>query len=371
MLKRRSDWRFYVRQALASIGLLLCIVAVQTHAGATTDVFGRSSNAASAPQAIHQRALPLPAPLRKVLVAGLVLQGELNRHLQAALSQQRTGQTHAMAWSVVLFSFIYGVLHAVGPGHGKLAVGAYLMSHQARITQAVFLSLWAALVQAGSAIVLVGGFAWLFHARMHDLMSYAEKLDLLSYAAMSAVGLWTLWSIITRRDCCDEVLKLDLTHSVADKDQSDHTEAYLGQARGMRRVGRRGAWRQPQNSSSWVVRQIVLTGLAVGIRPCVGAIFVLLAALANGIFMIGVLASLAMAAGVALTVLLVGLASVGINRALVPQELPSAAGRLAAWQRPGESIRRGLALTGALFITVFSLLECAAILSGFTATTLT
>jgi len=130
----------------------------------------------------------------------------------------------------------------------------------------------------------------------------------------------------------------------------------------MRRQGR-GAWRQSREGSGWIVRQMLLTGLAVGIRPCVGAIFVLLAALANGIFLTGVLATLAMAAGVALTVLLVGLASVGVNRAI--------SRRLAAWRRPSEQIRRGLALSGALFITVFSILECLAILSGFTATTLT
>jgi len=353
---------------LASIGLLLCIVAAQTHARATTDVFGRSSDAANAPAPAQQHALSLPAPLRQWLVAGLVWQGELNRHLQTALSQQRTGRGNAVTWSVILFSFVYGVLHAVGPGHGKLAVGAYLMSRRAHIAHAALLSVWAALVQAASAILLVGGFAWLFHSHMRDLMSYAEKLDLLSYVAMSAVGLWTLWTIITRRDCCDDVVQLDLTRGAAKRDHAgdqagDHAEVYLGQARGMRSKGRRGVWRQSQDSSGWVIRQIVLTGLAVGIRPCVGAIFVLLAALANGIFATGIFACLAMAFGVALTVLLVGLASVGVNRAIFSH--------LAAWQRPGEQIRRALALIGALFITVFSLLECAAILLGFTAATLT
>lgn len=359
MLKLRPLRRSYVKQALAAIAIVLFLLAAPGRTFASTDVFGRSSDAASAPASAPQKVLPLPAPIRRLLVAGLQLQGELNRHLQVALAQQRTGETHMVAWSIVLFSFIYGVLHAVGPGHGKLAVGAYLMSHRARLTHAAFLSTWAALVQAGSAILLVGGFAWVFHSGMRELMTYAEKLDLFSYLAMSAVGLWTLWSILTRRDCCDYVAKIDLTHGTSSADQA---ETYLGQARGMRCQGR-GAWRQSREGSGWIVRQMLLTGLAVGIRPCVGAIFVLLAALANGIFLTGVLATLAMAAGVALTVLLVGLASVGVNRAI--------SRRLAAWRRPSEQIRRGLALSGALFITVFSILECLAILSGFTATTLT
>ena len=106
----------------------------------------------------------------------------------------------------------------------------------------------------------------------------------------------------------------------------------------------------------WLARQILMTGLAVGIRPCAGAIFVLIAALANGVFMTGVLSAFAMAAGVALTVLVIGLAGLGLNR--------FAAGRNFARRQTLEQIRMRVALAGAVFICLFAAWQVFVLLSG-------
>jgi ABC-type nickel/cobalt efflux system permease component RcnA len=105
-----------------------------------------------------------------------------------------------------------------------------------------------------------------------------------------------------------------------------------------------------------------MTGVAVGVRPCVGAIFVLIAALANKVFIVGVLASLAMGAGVACTVLAIGMTSLSMNRMV---------SKVAVFRRHKiERVRFGLALAGALFITAFAAWQVFALVSGTQAASL-
>jgi hypothetical protein len=157
-----------------------------------------------------------------------------------------------------------------------------------------------------------------------------------------------------------------LDEGAGEADDSATNAAYLGASLARTRGGALGRPRwtpaRPRDGTVWIARQIFLTGLAVGIRPCVGAIFVLIAGLANGVFLTGVLSAFAIAAGVALTVLTIGLTSLGVNR-LVSTGAQSR-------RRALEQVRFRLAMGGALFITLFAAWQVFAILAGWQATSL-
>jgi ABC-type nickel/cobalt efflux system permease component RcnA len=91
----------------------------------------------------------------------------------------------------------------------------------------------------------------------------------------------------------------------------------------------------------------------VGLRPCSGAILVLLFTLANGIFWVGIISTLAMGVGVAITVSVVSLGMVGLQRGL---SLLGAERSL--------RLRQGLALTGSLLIALLGALQFYGIWSG-------
>jgi nickel/cobalt exporter len=356
-------------------GLLLCCVLVLLTPAHGADVFGRSPLANPAPAHVW----PMPQALRATLAAGMRWQGMLNARLADALEQVHAqGPAGAVGarWIIVLASFAYGVLHALGPGHGKLGVAAYLVSHRARFSHAAWLSAWSALAQALCAIGLVLALHAVFHDAPGVMLDRAAALELCSYLALLGVGAWTLWSVATRRDCCDvgavrarwpdtkRARALDALDATAPASTLYEQDTYLAHAL------RPGAarWRLPAPrhdapaSGVWVARQIFFTGLALGLRPCAGALFVLLTALAYGVLATGVLAALAMAAGVALTVLLIALASVGANRALT---------RRAVLNRPSlERLRRTLALGGAAFICVFAACQCVWLIAGLAAPSL-
>ncbi|VVE47646.1 hypothetical protein PEP31012_04523 [Pandoraea eparura] len=351
--------------------LWLLVLVTQTVGAQTVDVFGRTSSGAPSAANAQTPTSQTPAepqstmlgPVRWAVSASISLQSRLNARLQDKLAEQRDGTSMQAAWILMLLSFGYGVLHALGPGHGKLVVSAYLLSHRARVSHAVALSTWSACVQAISAIALVGGAAWIANAGLGGVLTRAATLELVSYFSLLCVGLFTVWSIVTRRDCCDEG-RITLARKpriglfgIKHDDHGAQQGHYLGGQLTRRRRVTPWARVDMNTGNAWIARQILMTGLAVGVRPCVGAIFVLIAALANGIFMVGVFSAFAMAAGVSLTVLAIGLASLGINRVV--------SNRSAARTQALQTIRSRFALAGAVFITLFAAWQTFALLAGW------
>jgi nickel/cobalt transporter (NicO) family protein len=267
------------------IGKLLLIAMLLVANGASAqnlDMFGRPASDASGASGTSgvsgvSTTLVQPAEkpqwMRQVVGTSIRWQSELNARLQDALPDRDAGLGSIAALTIVLLSFAYGVLHALGPGHGKTVVGTYLVSHPSRIGEAMLLGVWSATAQALSAIALVGGAAWLAKHGFDGVLTQAARLELVSYAALLLVGLWTAWSIVTRRDCCKPARVHFSSFRLIDAFDEDNA-AYLGSKLSMQRRTSR--------------QNIFLTGLAVGIRPCAGSIFVLIAGLDRGAFGVGV-----------------------------------------------------------------------------------
>ena len=57
------------------------------------------------------------------------LQADFNRDLTAALKGLKQGDAF---WWLGGISFLYGIVHAAGPGHGKVVISSYLVANEAR-----------------------------------------------------------------------------------------------------------------------------------------------------------------------------------------------------------------------------------------------
>lgn len=332
--------------------------------------------------------------MRVVLATGLIWQGELNAEIEDAASELQHASSPRIWLTLLLMSFVYGVLHAVGPGHGKFVVGTWLGSRRARVTQALLLSGWTACVQALSAIVLVIGAAWLSAEGLSNVLSQAESLEIISYALLCVAGLWALWGAVTNADCCFDpaAVRFATTRQRGrDEDNADagadaigeEGSAYLGAKLAfMRRDtsprtslrSSAGTWRdmptgisQRAGSNLWTrvrsstLGQILATGIAAGVRPCVGAIFVLVASVSAHVPWVGIASTFAMAAGVAITVTLVGLFGVSANRLIARAQR----------RRTLQRVQRVLSITGAVVIITFAGVQIALLLSGTMAASLT
>jgi ABC-type nickel/cobalt efflux system permease component RcnA len=302
------------------------------------DYFGRPDNPPTAtplPTITHRLPFVLPSPLRRALGALVSVQSRLNAEIRSQLRLVREGQSYRPAAAIVVVSFLYGVFHAAGPGHGKMVVGSYFLTHRSRISHGLAMSATAAFIQAMSAIILVGGLDLIFEMSARRILDQAATLEMISYGFIVALGLWMAWGVIRNRSCCAHAPhdhERDHGHSHARQDHH-HSE-------------------EPEHGR----RHILTTAAAVGLRPCSGAILVLVFTLANGIFAIGVLSTFAMAVGVAVTVTMVSVASLGLHRFM------ARLGR--ANQRFAQRIGKAASLGGALVIAAFGLLQLLGIWSG-------
>jgi ABC-type nickel/cobalt efflux system permease component RcnA len=313
------------------IVLLLATAAAQP---ALADAFGRPDDGAALPAVSHS-AIAVPRPVQTVFAGILAAQRALNGELRAELSQVRTGQSWRPAAMIVAISFLYGVLHAIGPGHGKFVIGGYFLTRRARIIHGLAMSGTAAMVQALSAIVWVGGLVVLLRISAAQVLSHAAAVEMTSYALIALLGLSMLWNVATRRACCAHGDDPGHDHHHDHHHDHDHDQPATG-------------------AREWV--RILGIAAAVGLRPCSGAILVLLFTLANAIFPVGILATLAMGLGVAITVSLVSLTTLGARRLA-----PALAGAGGAAR---ERLSRIFAYGGAVLITAFGLLQVFALWSG-------
>ncbi|QJT11063.1 hypothetical protein E8L03_20040 [Oceanidesulfovibrio marinus] len=169
-------------------------------------------------------------------------------------------------WMFLAVAFLYGVIHAAGPGHGKAFACAYFGSRPTRLGDAGLFSCIAMAAHVLSATLLVLGGA--FVLRMSGVLAvekYGAWLVTASYGLLAAVGLvFTVGAIRELRH-----------HWNVDADSPKE------ECRGS--------------------RGLVATAIAVGMAPCPGAAIVLVFALTQGLLLQGLAAMVAIAVGMSLT----------------------------------------------------------------------
>jgi nickel/cobalt exporter len=211
----------------------------------------------------------------------LALQSTFYRSIQAAVSALK--QDGAALWTVIGLGFAYGAFHAAGPGHGKAVIAAYLVSNERALAKAVALSFAAALVQALVAIALVGAVAVAFRATAATMTEVARLVELVSFAAVTALGAMLLWRKSAKLTAL-AALARDPRPVVPEAQACDHLHLPA-----------------PETLEATRWRELAGLVLAAGIRPCSGALIVLVFGLSQGLFAAGVAATVAMAVGTALT----------------------------------------------------------------------
>lgn len=279
--------------------------------------------------------LVLPEPLRSLAAWGFALQRHLNGEMRADLAIIRD---HGLAWApvatVILGAFLYGVFHAVGPGHGKTVIGSWFLSRRTRLADALAACAVSALVQAATAIALVGAIGGLAALAPRVVMAQAAWAEAGSYLLITVLGGWMVVQVLRGRDACG--------HDHRQPHHHEHGHEHHGAACGCGHDhhAHDHASMATEEGNAGSRRGLFAMAAAIGLRPCSGAILVLLFTLANGLFWLGMLATLAMAAGVALTVSGIGLSALGLNR-LLDRGQPSARAHL---------IRRALSLVAAFAV---------------------
>jgi len=262
------------------------------------------------------------------------------------------------AWALVTISFLYGIFHAAGPGHGKAVIASYMIADNATWKRGALLAGISAFVQACVAVAFVGIAVLIFGTTARNMNVAASAIEIVAYSLIVLLGLYLLWkkggaflaalrgtpSAHEHHHGHDHAPH---AHRHGHDHHHDHVhDEHCGHSHGPEPSELKGR--------DWF-RRGMLAAFAAGLRPCSGAIIVLVFAAAQGIFLIGVGATFAMGAGVAITVTAIALLAVFGKRVAV---------RLAgAMSGRSELMLRGIELFGALIVIAFGLL----LLTGYLA----
>jgi nickel/cobalt transporter (NicO) family protein len=312
-----------------------------------------------------------PGPLGRVFAWVFDKQQSLQRTLAVSVRSLKSDPLGG-AITLALLSFVYGVLHAVGPGHGKTIISSYVVANEETVRRGVIISFIAAGLQALTAVVLVGVLLIALGATGLQVNAWSNQLESISYAMIALVGLyllagqlrsvWRRWqqdapvTVIEARDAHGLGDHYDHAHHDHDHhhDHHDHRvhehhHHHHDHAPG-ETCGHMVDARQLAGPFSW--RKVMAVVFSVGIRPCTGAILVLVFALTQGLFWAGVAATFAMALGTAITV--AALATLAIGSRELALKL---GGTNSAW---ASMVWTTCAIGGATIILLFGLIMFAA-----------
>lgn len=209
--------------------------------------------------------------------------------------------------SLIGIAFVYGVFHAAGPGHGKAVLTSYLVANERALRRGLGIAALAALLQALVAIGLVGLLAAILHETAAQMRGFAALVETTSYAGIALLGAWLVWrkgrGLVALVRPAPALVPAGVgSPSVAsafvcepcDPDDPAHVHGpdcgHVHMPDPTTLGGARLDW-----------REAAMTVFAAGLRPCSGAILVLVFALAQGVLWVGIAATLAMAAGTAIT----------------------------------------------------------------------
>jgi nickel/cobalt exporter len=192
-------------------------------------------------------------------------------------------QDGSALFSLLLVGFAYGVFHAAGPGHGKGVISAYLVADEKALRKGFLLSLAAALVQALVAIAIVTLVSLVLRATASTMNKLAMNVELASFIAVALLGMVITWRKAGKVLGVLALARNPLAPVAAES--CDHVHM------------------PPPEELSRLTRWRDMAGVAIaaGIRPCAGALIVLVFALSQGLFAAGIAATFAMALGTALT----------------------------------------------------------------------
>ena len=243
------------------------------------------------------------------------------------------------AWSLFGLSFLYGVFHAAGPGHGKAVISSYVVANEETWTRGVVLSFASALLQALVAVVLVGIAAALLNATAATMSRAVNAIEIVSYSLIIVIGVRLLWVkgrafIATlrtlNRPAAVGAAVTPVHHHHDHPPHHEHDHGCSHHAHDHHQDGEGHTHHHDHahddHASAWghahAPEPEELAGpggwsrglsaiVAVGLRPCSGAILVLVFALAQGLFWTGVVSTFIMGIGTAITVAVIATIAVG------------------------------------------------------------
>jgi nickel/cobalt exporter len=222
----------------------------------------------------EKKTLHYPRFTQKIMSKIALFQRFLNKHLTKLTKKIKERKSTKLFFLILFITYIYGVVHALGPGHGKTLTFSYFLSEETNIKKGITVGFTIGFLHAFSALILVLILYFTIKkAYLHKIENLSGVIKIISYSLIAGIGLFTLtkniYVIKKKKNIKDEEID------------------------------------PPQNTKS-----VIPFSLAVGVIPCPGVTIVLLFSISLGVLRIGIISTVFMALGMATTISTVGILTV-------------------------------------------------------------
>ncbi len=278
-------------------------------------------------------------------------------------------------------SFAYGVFHAAGPGHGKAVISSYMVANEIAARRGIVLAFASAFMQALTAIAVIALLSVVLRGVGIKMADATKWLEIASFAGVTALGAWLLWRKVFGGGhhhhghdhahgavaATPRVLEHAHAHGHAHLEPAhahaghhhDHHHDHQGHAHpgsGNPAHGEPGHVHDPScghlhapdpkmlSRKDFSLRDAWSAILAVGLRPCSGALIVLTFAFLNGLYLAGIASTFAMALGTGLTVAVLAALAVWAKDAAI---------RVGGAAERGAAVQRAIEIGGAALVFLF------------------
>ena len=197
------------------------------------------------------------------------IQKELNSKLSRTIRETKENPSFGTVFLALLIAFIYGIIHALGPGHGKVFATTYFISNKSNYIKGFILGFLTALIHASSAVLIVTTLYFILsNGSMKNIDQMNMTMQKVSYIVIIFVGLFLLIQA--------------LKHSHKEKKKEEN-------------------------------RSLLSIAFAVGMVPCPGTTIILIFSMTLGVYFFGILLATTMALGMGITISLAGISAIFIK----------------------------------------------------------
>ncbi len=256
-----------------------------------------------------------PGFIQHIMTTIRAIQKELTLRLNGFGMDIRDNPFGSALWMFLGLSFVYGVVHAVGPGHGKTVVCSYFLSNPGSFFSGALMGNVITFVHMASAALAVGVAYALFSSGMGGFAEASRALQPVSYGLLFLMGVALFIKAV--RDVFKGKMLVETSCPI------HHDEV----------------------ARSAHIKSVLTVSFVTGLVPCPGAAVILAFAIGQDVFWAGIGAIFAMAIGMGLTTTLFAWAAVAARG--VTLKLSGTNKRLFSW------VYAGLSLCGAVVIALF------------------
>jgi len=206
---------------------------------------------------------------QQILKQLVTLQYQLNSYISSTIRNLNDENNVASSLLIIGIAFLYGLIHAAGPGHGKALVAFYFVSNKADYKKAFKMGYLISLIHAVSALLFTFGIFYVLKTMFRKNFNELSYITMqLSACLIILVGLYLLWESYKNKKSKESINNI----------QSNKSELSIA--------------------------------FSAGIVPCPGVMTIVLFCIVLKQYFLGILAAIAMSIGMGFTISIAGILSI-------------------------------------------------------------